>query len=195
MIEKPIDSIDFFVGIAEEGEQSEGSCCKIYMTTIPIEEILTKSEFFKRVHEDTERECRFQVEADYDEPPELSVSFPFKTNVLESNVAYIVKGESCIGVYGIEILEGSGEFIALAGAGLDDSGTQICRFSKDEEGECNVLFGHGLVFPYDTDFCLYSKKGEHLKYKLVCSGINNPQIQVSDTPVNKWMRVVNDFFA
>ena len=97
---------------------------------------------------------------------------PYKTEVLEGGIQYVT--EDWLIIYGVEVLEGIGEFTMSMPAGFEG----IFKIFKGNSGTKFFISPRAIIVPKLTSFAMLGDKRVKLKYKLVGEGYNSPQITI-----------------
>jgi len=134
-----------------------------------IEQVIEFEEY-KDIVKDTRNEIRLQFEAGGIESK--LTKCPYKTEVLEGGIQYVT--EEWLVIYGVEVLEGMGEFTMSMPAEV----AEIFKVDTLLSGVKNFISPRGIIVPELTSFAMLGDKGVELKYKLVGEGYNSPQITI-----------------
>ena len=129
----------------------------------PIEQVMQLEEY-EDIVEDTRRQFREQLEEACVEP--IYITCPYKTDVLEGSYGY--ETSDWLIIYGIEILEGEGDCLMYSTCVTEQE-----IFKIHSEGSGYFISPKGIIVPELTDFVLTP---EHIKYRLVGEGNNNPKM-------------------
>lgn len=129
----------------------------------PIEQVMELDEY-SEIIEDTRRQFREQLEEACVEP--IYITCPYKTDVLVGSYGY--ETSDWLIIYGIEILEGEGDCLMYSTCVTEQE-----IFKIHSEGSGYFISPKGIIVPELTDFVLTP---EHIKYRLVGEGNNNPKM-------------------
>ena len=141
------------------------------MELIQVEEAIEQViefEEYKDIVKDTRREIMAQFEEGGIEAK--LTKCPYKTEVLEGGIQYVT--EDWLVIYGVEVLEGVGEFAMSMPAGF----AEIFEIFKVASGTKFFISPRAIIVPELTSFAMLGDKGVQLKYKLVGEGYNSPKI-------------------
>jgi hypothetical protein len=131
----------------------------------PIEQVIELEEY-EDIVKDTRRQFREQLEEACVDP--IDISCPYKTDVLDGDIGY--ETSDWLIIYGIEILEGSGDFTMCIPCGRQE----ILKIHSNGSG--NFVSPQGIIVPELTDFIIESGDNQPLRYRLVGEGNNNPKM-------------------
>ena len=91
---------------------------------------------------------------------------------MEGGIQYVT--EDWLVIYGVEVLEGIGEFTMSMPAGF----AGIFKIFKANSGTKFFISPRAIIVPKLTSFAMLGDKGVKLKYKLVGEGYNSPKITI-----------------
>ena len=141
----------------------------------PIEQVM-ELEDYNDVIEATRKTILPQLEEACVEP--INISCPYKTDILEGGIRY--ETSDWLIIYGIEILEGVGDFTMYFIYHRNES----LRFHS--EGCGNFISPKGIIVPELVDFIIESKDNQPLRYRLVGEGNNSPKMDA--VPIERTYR-------
>lgn len=134
-----------------------------------IEQVIEFEEY-KDIVKDSRNEIKTQFEEGGIEAK--LTKCPYKTEVLEGGIQYVT--EDWLVIYGVEVLEGIGEFTMSMPAEV----VEIFKISNLFSEPRNFISPRAIIVPELTSFAMLGDKGVKLKYKLVGEGYNSSQITI-----------------
>ena len=134
-----------------------------------IEQVIEFEEY-----KDIVKDTRDEIKAQFEERgiDAKLTKCPYKTDVLEGGIQYVT--EDWLVIYGVEVLEGIGEFTMSMPAEF----AEIFKIFKANSGTKFFILPRPIIVPELTSFAMLGDKGVKLKYKLVGEGYNSPQITI-----------------
>lgn len=134
-----------------------------------IEQVIEFEEY-----RDIVKDTRNEIKAQFEEGgiDAKLTKCPYKTEVLEGGIQYVT--EDWLVIYGVEVLEGIGEFTMSMPAEV----AEIFKICKVNSGMKFFISPRSIIVPELTSFVMLGDKRVKLKYKLVGEGYNSPQITI-----------------
>ena len=91
---------------------------------------------------------------------------------MEGGIQYVT--EDWLVIYGVDVLEGIGEFTMSMPA----EAAEIFKIFTHSSTIKSFISPRGIIVPELTSFVMLGERGVKLKYKLVGEGYNSPQITI-----------------
>ena len=142
----------------------------------PLEKAM-EQEDRKEIALETRAEIKWQLE---EAGEEMNLTYPYYSDVLESEVEYIAN--EWLVIYGIEIVEGKGDAI------LSFERMNLLKIEGATEESRAFASSMGLIVPELTYFSLNAKT--NMKYRLFGEGNNDPNIEkYVEKTYKRWMNI------